>query len=171
MRGRWNSQLFEQERCAISFACTSCWSSKMVCLQQVILLSTLSFILCCVYENQGEHVQKLIKLNMILLLLFSMLDTNMYKLYILFLKFHLYLIFPNSFVSCWYECYAMYDYDISISVLDYELRDLEIPTITVAGKLVKEGIPVLVYRYMFASLWNENSMLDQIKILYGFYPK
>lgn len=35
-----------------------------------------------------------------------------------------------------------------ISVLDYELRDLEIPTITVVGKLVKEGIPVLVYRYM-----------------------
>nr|WBY50580.1 hypothetical protein [Glycine max] len=30
-------------------------------------------------------------------------------------------------------------------VLDYELRDLEIPTITVVGKLVKEGIPVLVY--------------------------
>lgn len=31
------------------------------------------------------------------------------------------------------------------NVLDYELRDLEIPTITVVGKLVKEGIPVLVY--------------------------
>ncbi|AES77859.2 putative carboxypeptidase D [Medicago truncatula] len=31
------------------------------------------------------------------------------------------------------------------SVLDYELRDLEIPTITVVGKLVKAGIPVLVY--------------------------
>lgn len=39
-----------------------------------------------------------------------------------------------------------------VSVLDYELRDLEIPTITVVGKLVQEGIPVLVYRYMFASL-------------------
>ncbi|KAJ1443079.1 Serine carboxypeptidase, serine active site [Sesbania bispinosa] len=31
------------------------------------------------------------------------------------------------------------------NVLDYELRDLEIPTITVVGKLVKAGIPVLVY--------------------------
>ncbi|XP_020219441.1 serine carboxypeptidase-like 45 [Cajanus cajan] len=31
------------------------------------------------------------------------------------------------------------------NVLDYELGDLEIPTITVVGKLVKEGIPVLVY--------------------------
>ncbi|KHN13827.1 Serine carboxypeptidase-like 45 [Glycine soja] len=31
------------------------------------------------------------------------------------------------------------------NVLDYELRDLETPTITVVGKLVKEGIPVLVY--------------------------
>ncbi|WVZ05377.1 hypothetical protein V8G54_018723 [Vigna mungo] len=31
------------------------------------------------------------------------------------------------------------------NVLDYELRDLEIPTITVVGKLVQEGIPVLVY--------------------------
>ncbi|KAK7394292.1 hypothetical protein VNO78_14814 [Psophocarpus tetragonolobus] len=31
------------------------------------------------------------------------------------------------------------------NVLDYDLRDLEIPTIMVVGKLVKEGIPVLVY--------------------------
>ncbi|XP_047180668.1 serine carboxypeptidase-like 45 [Vigna umbellata] len=31
------------------------------------------------------------------------------------------------------------------NVLDYELRDLEIPTITVVGNLVQEGIPVLVY--------------------------
>ncbi|CAI8585068.1 unnamed protein product [Vicia faba] len=31
------------------------------------------------------------------------------------------------------------------NVLDYELHDLEIPTITVVGKLVKAGIPVLVY--------------------------
>ncbi|XP_045799036.1 serine carboxypeptidase-like 45 [Trifolium pratense] len=31
------------------------------------------------------------------------------------------------------------------NVLDYDLRDLEIPTITVVGKLVKAGIPVLVY--------------------------
>ncbi|XP_004492026.1 serine carboxypeptidase-like 45 isoform X1 [Cicer arietinum] len=31
------------------------------------------------------------------------------------------------------------------NVLDYDLHDLEIPTITVVGKLVKAGIPVLVY--------------------------
>ncbi|KAL2329690.1 hypothetical protein Fmac_017271 [Flemingia macrophylla] len=31
------------------------------------------------------------------------------------------------------------------NVLDYELHNLEIPTITTVGKLVKEGIPVLVY--------------------------
>ncbi|KAM6589665.1 hypothetical protein CsatA_012270 [Cannabis sativa] len=31
------------------------------------------------------------------------------------------------------------------SVLDYELLDLEIPTITIVGKLIKAGIPVLVY--------------------------
>ncbi|KAF4390493.1 hypothetical protein F8388_005990 [Cannabis sativa] len=30
-------------------------------------------------------------------------------------------------------------------VLDYELLDLEIPTITIVGKLIKAGIPVLVY--------------------------
>lgn len=40
-----------------------------------------------------------------------------------------------------------------ISVLDYELRDLEIPTITVVGKLVKAGIPVLVYRYAHACVF------------------
>lgn len=44
MCGRWNSQLSEQERCAISFACTSCWSSTMVCLQQVISLLPSLFI-------------------------------------------------------------------------------------------------------------------------------
>lgn len=43
-----------------------------------------------------------------------------------------------------------------ISVLDYELRDLEIPTITVVGKLVKAGIPVLVYRYAHASCFSNN---------------
>lgn len=37
------------------------------------------------------------------------------------------------------------------SVLDYALLDLEIPTITIVGKLVKAGISVLVYRYMHAS--------------------
>ncbi|KAL6192224.1 hypothetical protein ACLB2K_038609 [Fragaria x ananassa] len=36
------------------------------------------------------------------------------------------------------------------NVLDYELLDLEIPTINIVGKLIKEGISVLVYRYMHA---------------------
>ncbi|KAK7295618.1 hypothetical protein RJT34_18529 [Clitoria ternatea] len=36
-------------------------------------------------------------------------------------------------------------WSVCSNVLDYELRDLEIPTITVVGKLVKAGIPVLVY--------------------------
>ncbi|PON91804.1 Serine carboxypeptidase-like [Trema orientale] len=31
------------------------------------------------------------------------------------------------------------------SILDYELLDVEIPTITIVGKLIKAGIPVLVY--------------------------
>ncbi|KAH9774214.1 serine carboxypeptidase-like 45 [Citrus sinensis] len=31
------------------------------------------------------------------------------------------------------------------NILDYELLDLEIPTITIVGKLVKAGIPVMVY--------------------------
>ncbi|KAH7516801.1 serine carboxypeptidase-like 45 [Ziziphus jujuba] len=31
------------------------------------------------------------------------------------------------------------------NILDYELLDLEIPTITIVGKLIKAGIPVLVY--------------------------
>ncbi|KAL3609559.1 hypothetical protein D5086_000579 [Populus alba] len=31
------------------------------------------------------------------------------------------------------------------NILDYELLDLEIPTITIVGRLVKAGIPVLVY--------------------------
>ena len=58
MCGRWNSQLSEQERCAVSYACTSCWSSKMVCLQQVILLSSLHlyFVLCLweQWKNMSE---------------------------------------------------------------------------------------------------------------------
>lgn len=31
------------------------------------------------------------------------------------------------------------------SILDYELLDLEIPTISIVGSIVKAGIPVLVY--------------------------
>jgi len=33
------------------------------------------------------------------------------------------------------------------SVLDYELLNLQIPTINIVGALVKSGIRVLVYRY------------------------
>jgi serine carboxypeptidase-like clade II len=36
---------------------------------------------------------------------------------------------------------------ICYSVLDYELLNLQIPTINVVGSLVKSGIRVLVYRY------------------------
>jgi len=65
--------------------------------------------------------------------------------------------FLSSHKTCF--CFLWYIYKteiltillMSISVLDYELRDLEIPTITVVGKLVKAGIPVLVYRYVHAS--------------------
>ncbi len=32
------------------------------------------------------------------------------------------------------------------SILDYELLDLEIPTISIVGNIIKAGIPVLVYR-------------------------
>ncbi|KAK9224347.1 hypothetical protein WN943_009380 [Citrus x changshan-huyou] len=35
-------------------------------------------------------------------------------------------------------------YDVTLDVY-YELLDLEIPTITIVGKLVKAGIPVMVY--------------------------
>ena len=56
------------------------------------------------------------------------------------------ILVPTTALSLGYniKCYAL----LRLSVLDYELRDLEIPTITVVGKLVKAGIPVLVYRYM-----------------------
>ncbi|XP_073130469.1 serine carboxypeptidase-like 45 isoform X2 [Henckelia pumila] len=32
------------------------------------------------------------------------------------------------------------------NILDYELLDLEIPTITIVGQIIKAGVPVLVYR-------------------------
>lgn len=35
-------------------------------------------------------------------------------------------------------------------VLDYELLNLEIPTISIVGSLVKAGIRVLIYRYVGA---------------------
>lgn len=54
MCGRWNSELSEQERCAVSFACSSCWSPKMVYMQQVIPLSSLR-----------QHVQELTELNLV----------------------------------------------------------------------------------------------------------
>lgn len=39
---------------------------------------------------------------------------------------------------CYFFCY---------SVLEYELLNLQIPTINIVGSLVKSGIRVLVYRY------------------------
>ncbi|KAI5431714.1 serine carboxypeptidase-like 45 [Lathyrus oleraceus] len=51
------------------------------------------------------------------------------------------------------------------NVLDYELRDLEIPTITVVGKLVKAGIPVLVYsgdQDSVIPLTGSRSLVDQL---------
>ncbi|KAL8123229.1 serine carboxypeptidase-like 45 isoform X2 [Apium graveolens] len=36
-------------------------------------------------------------------------------------------------------------WDVCSSILDYELLNIEIPTISLVGSLVKEGIPVLVY--------------------------
>ena len=35
---------------------------------------------------------------------------------------------------------------IDDSILDYEVLNLEIPTISIVGSLVKSGIPVMVYR-------------------------
>lgn len=35
---------------------------------------------------------------------------------------------------------------IDTSILDYQMLNLEIPTISLVGSLVKAGIPVLVYR-------------------------
>lgn len=37
------------------------------------------------------------------------------------------------------------------SVLDYQLLDIEIPTIYIVGLLVKERIPVLIYRYIYST--------------------
>lgn len=37
-------------------------------------------------------------------------------------------------------------YDDDDSVLDYELLDVEVPTINIVGSLIKAGVPVLVYR-------------------------
>lgn len=55
---------------------------------------------------------------------------------------------------------------VHVSVLDYELLDLEIPTITIVGKLIKAGISVLVYRYMHSSqvLLHTFMHLDNIAI-------
>lgn len=33
------------------------------------------------------------------------------------------------------------------SVLEYELLNLQIPTIAVVGSLIKSGVPVMIYRY------------------------
>ncbi|KAL8042762.1 hypothetical protein ABFX02_09G074300 [Erythranthe guttata] len=36
-------------------------------------------------------------------------------------------------------------WDVCSNILDYDMLDLEIPTISIIGSLVKEGIPVLIY--------------------------
>ena len=41
-----------------------------------------------------------------------------------------------------------FDILLYFSVVHYDLRNLEIPTIDVVGSLVNSGIRVLVYRYM-----------------------
>lgn len=41
------------------------------------------------------------------------------------------------------HCFTCFCY----SILEYELLNLQIPTINVVGSLVKSGIRVLVYRY------------------------
>lgn len=46
---------------------------------------------------------------------------------------------PNN-LQKWFYC------DDDDSVLDYELLDVEVPTINIVGSLVKAGVPVLVYR-------------------------
>ncbi|KAL0004701.1 hypothetical protein SO802_012262 [Lithocarpus litseifolius] len=40
---------------------------------------------------------------------------------------------------------GVHQWVVCSNILDYELLDLEIPTISVVGKLIKAGIPVLVY--------------------------
>ncbi|KAJ4847072.1 Serine carboxypeptidase-like 45 [Turnera subulata] len=40
---------------------------------------------------------------------------------------------------------GVHQWAVCSNILDYELLDLEIPTITIVGRLVKAGIPVLVY--------------------------
>ncbi|KAB2091057.1 hypothetical protein ES319_A03G164800v1 [Gossypium barbadense] len=40
---------------------------------------------------------------------------------------------------------GVHKWAVCSSVLDYELLDLEIPTVTIVGRLVKAGIPVMVY--------------------------
>lgn len=50
-------------------------------------------------------------------------------------------IVVGSLIDLSYTSYTIYN-----SILDYELLDVEIPTITIVGKLIKAGIPVLVYR-------------------------
>jgi serine carboxypeptidase-like clade 2 len=38
------------------------------------------------------------------------------------------------------------EWTVCSNVLDYQLLDVEIPTINIVGSLVKAGVPVLVYR-------------------------
>ena len=52
----------------------------------------------------------------------------------------------NSFLLLTSELLG-FVYYFSYSVLRYDMKNLEIPTIGVVGSLVKSGIRVLVYRY------------------------
>lgn len=57
----------------------------------------------------------------------------------------------SSYYQCTIKLYTLnLNHTVSFgdgSILDYELLDVEIPTITVVKSLVTSGIPVLVYRY------------------------
>lgn len=59
----------------------------------------------------------------------------------LLLDFNLKL-FLVPLIRFFYKIYC----DDDDSVLDYELLDVEVPTINIVGSLIKAGVPVLVYR-------------------------
>ncbi|GLT48061.1 hypothetical protein SLA2020_217030 [Shorea laevis] len=56
-------------------------------------------------------------------------------------------------------------WDVCSNTLDYELLDVEIPTITIVGRLVKAGIPVLVYsgdQDSVIPLTGSRALIDQL---------
>lgn len=52
-----------------------------------------------------------------------------------------------STIQCLNTTYITTTFRFCYSVLEYELLNLQIPTINIVGSLVKSGIRVLVYRY------------------------